>query len=244
MPALLTTISRPPKASVAARTMASTSAFFETSQETATTLLPSAAASCRAPSPLMSAAMTRAPSSANSSAIPRPKPDAAPVTIATLSCSFPVIPMPSSAAAPHRDLPSRRKPRRLGAIGARRIGAEHLLLAGEERKLLQRELHRPVGRMAFDVGVEHGRVEGTLELIALELRHVDAVGRETAQRLVEGGRNVEHAEDEGRDDGAISGFGVLGLGREHDEARRVVHLVLDVTRKDLEAVDLRRERRC
>ncbi len=43
-------------------------------------------------------------------------------------------------------------------------------------------------------------------------------------------------------DGAVAGLGVVGLGREHDEARRVVHLVLDVVGQDLEAVDLGGER--
>ena len=42
--------------------------------------------------------------------------------------------------------------------------------------------------------------------------------------------------------GPVAGLGVVGLGREHDEARRVVHLVLDVAREDVEAVDLGGER--
>jgi prephenate dehydratase len=46
---------------------------------------PSASAQARAASPLMSATTTFPPSAANNSAIPRPKPDAAPVTMAILS---------------------------------------------------------------------------------------------------------------------------------------------------------------
>src|SRR5262249_10547766 len=139
MPALLTTISRPPKASVAARTIASTSGFFDTSQATATMLPPKPAASWRTPSPLMSAATTRAPCSTKRSAMARPNPDAAPVTIAILCSSF--MTLPSRTATAHRDLPGRGEPRGLGAVGARGVGAEHLLLAGEERQLLQCELH-------------------------------------------------------------------------------------------------------
>ena len=43
--------------------------------------------------------------------------------------------------------------------------------------------------------------------------------------------------------GLVAGIGVVGLGRENDEARRVVHLVLDIGHDDLEAVDLGGERR-
>ena len=84
MPALLTRISIRPKASTVALTEASTSACWETSQRTAIALLLIKAAACRAASALMSTTATRAPSRANVSAMPLPKPDAAPVTSATL----------------------------------------------------------------------------------------------------------------------------------------------------------------
>ena len=51
--------------------------------------------------------------------------------------------------------------------------------------------------MAFDMGVKQRRREGA-ELVALQLGHVDAVGGEAAHRLVERGRHVADAEDEGR----------------------------------------------
>ena len=85
--------------------------------------------------------------------------------------------------------------------------------------------------------------ERALELVALELGHVDAVGGEAAHRLVERGRHVAHAEDEGGDDRAVAGLGVVGLGGEHDEARRVVLLVLDVVHEDLRGRRSRRRAR-
>ena len=87
-PALLTTMSMPPKASVAVRTMASTSIFLRHVALHGMILSPKPAASSRTPWPLMSAATTLAPSSTNRSAMARPNPEAAPVTIATLPASF------------------------------------------------------------------------------------------------------------------------------------------------------------
>src|SRR6266545_3735509 len=84
MPALLTRMSIPPKASTVAFTAALTSARCETSQRTAIALLLIDVAAARAASPSMSMTATRAPSRAKVAAIPLPKPDAAPVTSATL----------------------------------------------------------------------------------------------------------------------------------------------------------------
>src|SRR5712692_3160040 len=87
-----------------------------------------------------------------------------------------------------------------GAERMRRIDPEDLQLLGEERQLLERE--RAVVRMAFDVGIELRREEIALDHVALELGHVDAVGGEAAERLVERGRHVAHPEQERGDDGA------------------------------------------
>ena len=51
--------------------------------------------------------------------------------------------------------------------------------------------------MPVDVGEKLGRGEFALDHVAFEFRHVDAVGRETAERLVEGGRHVLDPEHEG-----------------------------------------------
>jgi hypothetical protein len=79
---------------------------------------------------------------------------------------------------------------------AARIDAENAHLASRRTQFLQRVLHARIVGMALDVGVEQRRGEGA-ELVALQLGHVDAVGGEAAHRLVERGRHVAHAEDEG-----------------------------------------------
>ena len=52
--------------------------------------------------------------------------------------------------------------------------------------------------MAVDVGEEARRGEFAVDHVAFELGHVDAIGGEAAERLVERRRHVAHAEDEGR----------------------------------------------
>ena len=79
--------------------------------------------------------------------------------------------------------------------------------------------------------------------VALQLGHVDAVGREPAQRLVERGRQVAHVEDEARDDRAVAPRGLGEVAGEHDEPRGVVVLVLHVLLEHLEPVGLGRQRR-
>src|SRR6266478_228958 len=60
------------------------------------------------------------------------------------------------------------------------IDADDAEFAREELQLLQRECEAPVIGMAVDVGIELGREEIAVDHVALELRHVDAVGGETA----------------------------------------------------------------
>ena len=62
-------------------------------------------------------------------------------------------------------------------------------------------------------------------------------------RLVERGRHVLHPEHEGGDDLALAARRPLLLARQHDEARGVVRLVLDVLGQDVEAVDFAGEPR-
>src|SRR5499426_4188192 len=134
-----------------------------------------------------------------------------------------------------------------GAERVRRVDAEDLEVAGKEGELLERQLEAGVLRVALDVGVELRGEEIALDHVALELRHVDAVGGEAAERLVERGRDVAHLEHERRDDEPVAGVDELVLARQHDEARSGVRLVLDVLGQDVEAVDLggepRRDRR-
>src|ERR1700751_2801817 len=79
------------------------------------------------------------------------------------------------------------------------IDAEDAHLAREEAQLLKGKAQRPVLGMALDIGVELRRGEVPADHVALELGHVDAVGGEAAERLVERGRHVAHVEDEGGD---------------------------------------------
>src|SRR5476651_2372327 len=89
---------------------------------------------------------------------------------------------------------------------------------GEEGEFLQRERQAAVVRMALDVDIELGREKTPLDHVALELGHIDAVGGETAERLVERGRHVAHPEQESGDDLAFAVACPFFLTREHNEA--------------------------
>src|SRR5262245_24669217 len=82
----------------------------------------------------------------------------------------------------------------LGAVAARGIGTQDLELGGEERQLLQGTRHGRIVRMPLALRVEHGGEEAAIELIALELRHIHAIGGKAAHGLVERGRHVPHPE--------------------------------------------------
>src|SRR5215470_16478746 len=77
-----------------------------------------------------------------------------------------------------------------GAERMRRIDAEDLHLLGEERQLLEREHELAVLRMALDVGIELRREEIAFDHVAFELGHVDAIGGEATEHLVERRRHV------------------------------------------------------
>src|SRR5215831_10604345 len=123
----------------------------------------------------------------------------------------------------------------------RGVDAEDLHLAGEEAELVERELYRPVLRMALDVGVELCRRETAAQHVALELGHVDAVGGEAAERLVKRRRHVPYPKHEGRDDQAAVGDRYARALGHDEEARGVVARVLDVFLERDEPVNLARE---
>jgi hypothetical protein len=89
-PALLTITSSAPNVVTAASTTLATWAWSPTSVSRNTAPSPRSAASASPSSVCTSAITTLAPSAMNRSAIPRPMPDAAPVTIATLPVSSPM----------------------------------------------------------------------------------------------------------------------------------------------------------
>src|SRR5580658_6511038 len=64
------------------------------------------------------------------------------------------------------------------------INAEDRQLAREEAQFFQCEPNVVFLRMSLDIGIKLCCVERAAELIAFELGHVDAVGRETAHGLV------------------------------------------------------------
>src|SRR5438034_2422199 len=117
-------------------------------------------------------------------------------------CAPPATALSATAALPAS------KSRRVRCIGltflflerlaerVRGIDAEDDQLLGEERKLFECEHQPAVVGMAFDVGIELRGEEVALDHVAFELGHVDAVGGEAAQRLVERGRDVLHPEHE------------------------------------------------
>ena len=92
--------------------------------------------------------------------------------------------------------------------------------------------------MAVDIGVELRGGEIAVDHVAFQLGHVDAVGGEAAERLVERGRKVAHPENKSRHQRPGALFGPLVLACQHHEARGVVGLVLDVLGQDVEAVDI------
>src|SRR3954447_16827196 len=83
------------------------------------------------------------------------------------------------------------------------VDAENGHFTGEKREFLKCELHRALVRMTLDIGIELRVGEMAVEDVALELGDVDAIGGETAQRLVERRRHRAHLEDETGDDRAL-----------------------------------------
>src|SRR5690625_968928 len=119
-----------------------------------------------------------------------------------------------------------------------RVHAEDRDVGGEERELLERERERSVVGMRFDVGEELRREEQPADHVALQLGHVDTVGGESAERLVQRGRNVAYVENERRDGRTVALRYGAGLTAEDDEAGRVVRLVLDARTQRPETVEL------
>src|SRR5436190_23826322 len=80
------------------------------------------------------------------------------------------------------------------AEGLRGVDADDAEFSREEFQFLQRKGKAAVVGMAVDIGVELGREEFAVDHVAFQLRHIDAVGGETAERLVERGGKVAHPE--------------------------------------------------
>src|SRR5882762_6966953 len=79
--------------------------------------------------------------------------------------------------------------------------------AREELQFLQRKGEALVLGMAVDVGIELRGGEFAVDHVAFQFRHVDAVGGETAERLVERGGQVAHPENKSGDQWSRALFG-------------------------------------
>ena len=144
--------------------------------------------------------------------------------------------------------PAQRAQRELRLNRARSacaVGAEHAQFLAVERQLLERAVDRRIARRADDVGVEHRRREARALLVAFELGHVDAVGGEAAERLVERGGDVLHLEHEGgHRRSRRRAWPDRARSRASTTKRVVLSLrVLDLVLDDLEAVELGGQRR-
>src|SRR5271166_5337894 len=99
------------------------------------------------------------------------------------------------------------------------IDAQNLqrLRLRDEGELLKRQFERPVFWVALHIGIELGGGEIAVDHVAFQLGHVDAVGGEAAERLVERGRYVAHLEDESRHHQRFLAARPFRLTREDDE---------------------------
>ena len=62
------------------------------------------------------------------------------------------------------------------------IDAHDVHLAGKKGQFLKRQLQAALAWMGFDFGKELGGGEFAADHVAFELGHVDAIGREAAER--------------------------------------------------------------
>ena len=163
-PALLTTMSTPPKARTASRKPAATWASSVTSQATLTAASgpPISSATAWALAASMSATTTHAPSAASRSAIARPMPEPAPVTNATRPASGRGAGWRASLASSSDQYSIRNfSDSGIGAYGRDRLGAAHdvdrvdVELAGDPGDLLRRAEAEHA-----DAGDEHDRRVG------------------------------------------------------------------------------------
>src|SRR6185437_17182311 len=103
------------------------------------------------------------------------------------------------------------------AEGLRGINANDAEFTREEFQFLQRKGEAAIVGMAVDVGVKLRREEFAVDHVAFQLGHVDAVGGEAAERLVERGGQVAHPENK-RGDQRTGGLrGPLFLAGQYDE---------------------------
>src|SRR6516164_8668890 len=101
-----------------------------------------------------------------------------------------------------------------------RIDAKYLqrFRLRHEFQLFQRQFERALFRMALDIDVKLRRREAAIDHIAFQLGHVNAVGGEPAEGLVQRRRNVAHLKDKSSDDALFPAARPFWLARQYDEA--------------------------
>src|SRR5690242_16330813 len=139
--------------------------------------------------------------------------------------------------------PSRNDLRSIQLLGKCRaegmggIDADDAEFAREEFQFFQRERKSLVVGMAVDIGIELCGKEIAVDHVALELRHVDAVGGKAAERLVEGCRQVAHPKNKSGHKRTGALLRPVRLACQHHETRGVVAFVLDIGGENVETVD-------
>src|SRR5262252_6336807 len=110
-----------------------------------------------------------------------------------------------------------------------------------EFELFQRQFERTLFRVALDIDVKLRRGEAAIDHIAFQLGHVDAVGGEPAQRLVQRRGNVAYLKDKSGDDTLFLAARPFWLARQYDEAGGIVFGVGDVLLENAKTVDFCRQ---
>src|SRR5438067_8673237 len=109
----------------------------------------------------------------------------------------------------------------------------------DEFKLLQRQLKRALLRMTLAISIKLRGGKAAIDHVAFQLGHVDAVGGEAAERLIQRRRNVAHLKYESADDALFLAPGPFRFARQHNKARGVVLGVGDVLFEDAQPIDFR-----
>src|SRR4029077_9363189 len=98
----------------------------------------------------------------------------------------------------------------------------------DEFTLLQRQFERALLRVTLDISIKLRGGKAAIDHLAFQLGHVDAVGGEAAERLIQRRWNVAHLEYESGDDALFLAPCPLRFVRQDNKARGVVLGVGDI----------------
>src|SRR4029077_4686723 len=111
----------------------------------------------------------------------------------------------------------------------------------DEFKLLQRQFEAALLWMTLDISIKLRGGKAAVDHIAFQLGHIDAVGGETAERLVQRRRNVAYLKYESGDDALFLAPCPFRLARPHDKGVFVLLGVGDILFEDAQPIDFRRQ---